>query len=143
MGLQTEWLQKEKRSVFESNDDHGDMHMEEYVDIIRDALEYNFGIMITKNLGQINYRVDSNQKYFHGFVDVWWLLDDGGLSLLVPYLMSEDSYWRSVTVGNNNQCGIRLFLVTDELVGSSKDDSIHETFVCGANRDVAKLLKDL
>merc|ERR1719494_1511531 len=31
MGLQTEWLQKEKRSVFESTDDHGDIHMQEYV----------------------------------------------------------------------------------------------------------------
>jgi len=142
MGLQTEWLKKE-RSVFTSPDNSGEKHMGEYVDIIRDALSYNFGIMITKNLGQINYRIDSDAKYFHGFVDVWWLLDDGGLSLLVPYLMSEDQYWRSVTVGNTNQCGIRLFLVTDELVGSTKDGSIHETFVCGANTDVAKLLKDL
>jgi len=142
MGLQTEWLRKES-SAFESPDDSAGTNMQEYVDIIRDALSYNFGIMITKNLGQINYRIDSDAKYFHGFVDVWWLLDDGGLSLLVPYLMSEDQYWRNVTVGKNSTCGIRLFLVTDELVGSSKDGANHETFVCGANTDVAKLLKDL
>ena len=25
-------------------------------------------------------------------IDVWWLVDDGGLSLLVPYLMSQHPY---------------------------------------------------
>ncbi|ETO14721.1 hypothetical protein RFI_22649, partial [Reticulomyxa filosa] len=27
-------------------------------------------------------------------IDVWWLLDDGGLSLLVPHILSIDRFWR-------------------------------------------------
>ncbi|ETO06623.1 hypothetical protein RFI_30769 [Reticulomyxa filosa] len=30
-------------------------------------------------------------------IDVWWLLDDGGLSLLVPHILSIDQFWRKLS----------------------------------------------
>ncbi|CAI9727615.1 solute carrier family 12 member 3-like isoform X1 [Octopus vulgaris] len=34
-----------------------------------------------------------NEKQKKGTIDVWWLFDDGGLTLLIPYLISLESNW--------------------------------------------------
>ena len=36
-----------------------------------------------------------------GTIDVWWLFDDGGLTILIPYLLSIHSYWKD--------CKLRIF----------------------------------
>ena len=36
-----------------------------------------------------------------GTIDVWWLWDDGGLTILIPYLLSTHSYWKG--------CKLRIF----------------------------------
>lgn len=33
------------------------------------------------------------RKQRKGTIDVWWLYDDGGLTMLVPYLLSTRSNW--------------------------------------------------
>jgi solute carrier family 12 sodium/potassium/chloride transporter 2 len=38
-----------------------------------------------------------------GYIDVWWIHDDGGLTLLLPYILSKHKYW------NQNQ--LRVFTV--------------------------------
>lgn len=49
--------------------------------------------------------------YFHikkpeGQIDVWWLYDDGGLTILIPYILSLRSHWSS--------CKIRVFALTNQ-----------------------------
>ncbi|XP_029944241.1 solute carrier family 12 member 3-like [Salarias fasciatus] len=39
-------------------------------------------------------------------IDVYWIADDGGLTLLVPYLLTRRRHWRS--------CKVRVFIVGDE-----------------------------
>ena len=29
-----------------------------------------------------------------GHIDVWWLFDDGGLTVLIPYLLAQSRYWK-------------------------------------------------
>ena len=36
-----------------------------------------------------------------GYIDVWWLYDDGGLTILLPHILSLSSYWRG--------CKLRIF----------------------------------
>ncbi|XP_006815511.1 solute carrier family 12 member 2-like [Saccoglossus kowalevskii] len=64
----------------------------------------------TKHLTDEEYEIDSKilRKItrFHGSqgkgtIDIWWLYDDGGLTLLVPYLLSQRSQWE--------KCPIRIF----------------------------------
>ena len=45
-----------------------------------------------------------HKKYHNGFVDVWWLFDDGGLTILLPYLIMQRKYW--------NKCKLRIFIQT-------------------------------
>ncbi|UYV78148.1 SLC12A1 [Cordylochernes scorpioides] len=40
-----------------------------------------------------------------GTVDIWWLYDDGGLTLLVPYLLSQRQLWKS--------CRVRVMVPAD------------------------------
>uniref|UniRef100_A0A672I4U1 Solute carrier family 12 member 2 n=1 Tax=Salarias fasciatus TaxID=181472 RepID=A0A672I4U1_SALFA len=42
------------------------------------------------------------QKQGKGTVDVWWLFDDGGLTLLIPYLLTNKKRWKD--------CKIRVFI---------------------------------
>lgn len=45
-----------------------------------------------------------HRKYQKGFVDVWWTYDDGGLSVLIPYLLLQKKYWQ--------KCKLRIFIQT-------------------------------
>ncbi|XP_021446137.2 solute carrier family 12 member 2 isoform X1 [Oncorhynchus mykiss] len=42
------------------------------------------------------------RKQGKGTVDVWWLFDDGGLTLLIPYLLTNKKKWKD--------CKIRVFI---------------------------------
>lgn len=34
----------------------------------------------------------------NGIIDVWWLYDDGGLTLLIPYLLTNQASYLEVNV---------------------------------------------
>lgn len=42
------------------------------------------------------------KKQGKGTIDVWWLFDDGGLTLLIPYLLTNKKKWKD--------CKIRVFI---------------------------------
>lgn len=46
-----------------------------------------------------------NRKQGKGTIDVWWLYDDGGLTILLPYILSTRSNW--------SQCKIRVFALSN------------------------------
>ena len=49
------------------------------------------------------------------FIDIYWLYDDGGLTVLIPYILSERKKWRN--------CKLRVFVVIDK---HSNDSHITE-----------------
>ncbi|CAH1407142.1 unnamed protein product [Nezara viridula] len=52
----------------------------------------------THHLAAITYFRRKQQK---GFIDVWWLYDDGGLTLLIPHILSTRSQY--------SECKLRIF----------------------------------
>jgi solute carrier family 12 sodium/potassium/chloride transporter 2 len=42
------------------------------------------------------------------FIDIWWLYDDGGLTLLVPYILSKRKLWKN--------CQLRVFTIVDKQI---------------------------
>lgn len=55
-------------------------------------------------------REDIEMNYFNikqekGLIDVWWLYDDGGLTMLLPYIINMRSNWA--------KCKIRIFALTN------------------------------
>ncbi|KAF7492611.1 Solute carrier family 12 member 2 [Sarcoptes scabiei] len=45
-------------------------------------------------------------KQQKGFIDVWWLYDDGGLTLLLPYIIRTHSHWKN--------CKLRIFALVNK-----------------------------
>lgn len=55
---------------------------------------------------RITTEVENSMNFFtkkqdKGTIDVWWLYDDGGLTMLLPYIISTRSNWA--------HCKIRIF----------------------------------
>jgi len=86
-----------------------DIDCSEYVEILRDSLLYGYGVMVCHGLCDLEkYRkIDWNlQGCFENVIDVWWIADDGGLILLIPYVMCRCTYWK--------KCKVRINLIKDE-----------------------------
>ena len=45
-----------------------------------------------------------------GYIDIWWILHDGGLLMLIPYLLKRHRVWKT--------CTLRLFTVVGESTNS-------------------------
>ncbi|MBN3277007.1 S12A1 protein, partial [Polyodon spathula] len=59
------------------------------------------------HVGDINQRLmeastQFKKKQGKGNIDVWWLFDDGGLTLLIPYILTTRKKWKD--------CKIRVFM---------------------------------
>ncbi|XP_028043473.1 bumetanide-sensitive sodium-(potassium)-chloride cotransporter [Bombyx mandarina] len=63
------------------------------------------GIELSKD--QLTQMSIFKRKQESGTVDVWWLYDDGGLTILLPYIISQRSAW-----GN---CKLRIFALANRL----------------------------
>jgi len=46
------------------------------------------------------------RKQKKGYIDVWWLYDDGGLTLLLPFLLSTRGQWKG--------CQLRVFALANK-----------------------------
>ncbi|OWF48421.1 solute carrier family 12 member 2-like isoform X2 [Mizuhopecten yessoensis] len=57
-------------------------------------------LLMSENRLRQQNRFAKKQK--KGTIDVWWLFDDGGLTLLIPYILTTKLYW-----GN---CRLRIFI---------------------------------
>merc|ERR1719334_1170753 len=80
--------------------------------------------MIGKFRGMIRHQIDTKSDGVSiesksevnvdgsSFIDVWWLIDDGGLTVLLPYLMKLHSFW--------GRCKLRLNVISDSNVLSSE-----------------------
>ncbi|KAG7300510.1 hypothetical protein JYU34_016140 [Plutella xylostella] len=73
----------------------------------------SFGNTVRRALGHAAARrassftsVEAFTKRQNGSVDVWWLYDDGGLTLLLPYILSTRRAWAS--------CPLRVFTLTNK-----------------------------
>uniref|UniRef100_A0A8C7XRD7 Solute carrier family 12 member 3 n=1 Tax=Oryzias sinensis TaxID=183150 RepID=A0A8C7XRD7_9TELE len=122
---------------FKNNWSDGDMRdVENYINIIHDAFDLQFGVVILRLLDGLDIShiqgpehvvlmcflvatdiksplsltdqrlLESSQQFKKkqgkGSIDVWWLFDDGGLTLLIPYLLTNRSKW--------GDCRIRVFI---------------------------------
>ncbi|RVE49975.1 hypothetical protein evm_005443 [Chilo suppressalis] len=61
------------------------------------------GVEISKD--QLSQMTIFQRKQEPGFIDVWWLYDDGGLTMLLPYIISQRSAWA--------HCKLRIFALAN------------------------------
>ncbi|EQC36452.1 hypothetical protein SDRG_05907 [Saprolegnia diclina VS20] len=80
--------------------------LDAYVDMLHEIINCKKALLLAKGLASFPSNDDSRR----GTVDIWWVLHDGGLLLLIPYLLRLHFVWRKTK--------LRLFTVV-----SMKEDA--------------------
>ncbi|KAE9421443.1 hypothetical protein Angca_002249, partial [Angiostrongylus cantonensis] len=65
-----------------------------FVSAIRTCSAAKCAILVPKNVDQFPA---SNVKVF-GYLDVWWVVHDGGLLMLLPFLLKQHKTWKNVSI---------------------------------------------
>lgn len=73
---------------------------EEFFRTLGTAFDANFSVTVLRHLDRF-MQVDRK-----GTVDVWWLADDGGLTLLLPYLLCREKQWKNAQLRIMTLCFI-------------------------------------
>uniref|UniRef100_A0A8C4NKE0 Solute carrier family 12 member 7b n=1 Tax=Eptatretus burgeri TaxID=7764 RepID=A0A8C4NKE0_EPTBU len=84
-----------------------------FIDTIRVATMAQNALLVAKNLAMFPGRSD---RFTEGTIDVWWIVHDGGLLMLLPFLLQQDKVWR--------KCKMRIFTVAqleDNSIQMKKD----------------------
>jgi len=76
--------------------------LQDYVGTIQDAFRMKMGVVVPRNVEQIQW---GTCPELEGRIDVWWLIDDGGLTVLLPHIMKMHKAWA--------KCDVRLMIVCE------------------------------
>ncbi|XP_078009425.1 solute carrier family 12 member 7 isoform X2 [Phascolarctos cinereus] len=84
-----------------------------FVDTVRDTTTAQQALLVAKNIDKF----PPNQERFRGgHIDVWWIVHDGGMLMLLPFLLRQHKVWR--------KCRMRIFTVAqmdDNSIQMKKD----------------------
>lgn len=81
------------------------MATREYIQISREAFFLKMGVIILRRAPQL--RVWPNAYDSSNTINVWWLADDGGLTILVPHLLKLHKMWK--------KCKLKIHMVQASL----------------------------
>jgi len=70
-----------------------------FVDTVRYAASAKMALLVPKGILQY----PSNDKSIEGVIDIWWIVHDGGLLMLLPFLLKQHRTWK--------QCRLRIFTI--------------------------------
>lgn len=83
-----------------------------FLQTVRNVTAARMALLVPKG---INFFPDSSEK-ISGTIDVWWIVHDGGLLMLLPFLLKQHRTWKN--------CKIRIFTVAqmeDNSIQMKKD----------------------
>ncbi|KAF4024540.1 hypothetical protein G4228_016353 [Cervus hanglu yarkandensis] len=84
-----------------------------FVDTVRDTTAAQQALLVAKNVDLFPH---NQQRFSSGHIDVWWIVHDGGLLMLLPFLLRQHKVWR--------RCQMRIFTVAqvdDNSIQMKKD----------------------
>eukprot|EP00466_Bigelowiella_natans_P021009 jgi/Bigna1/87190/estExt_fgenesh1_pg.C_170175 len=111
LGYKEDWKNEMRMEEKKLASDTGDLTVNNYVDMIRDGFKMGMGVMVCRNLKKLewNYEAETTDKT----IDIYWLVDDGGLTLLIPYILSLHVWWQQRTGAGERKVPLQLILVGD------------------------------
>jgi len=78
-----------------------------FVDAIRHAASGKMALLVPKGIQQY----PDNLEVVEGVIDIWWIVHDGGLLMLLPFLLKQHRTWK--------KCRLRIFTIAQ-----MEDDSM-------------------
>ncbi|XP_026990733.1 solute carrier family 12 member 6-like isoform X1 [Tachysurus fulvidraco] len=84
-----------------------------FINTVRLTTAAHLALLVPKN---ISLFPTNSEPYTEGYIDVWWIVHDGGMLMLLPFLLRQHKVWR--------KCGMRIFTVAqmeDNSIQMKKD----------------------
>lgn len=84
-----------------------------FINTVRVTTAAHLALMVPKN---ISLFPSNSEPCTEGYIDVWWIVHDGGMLMLLPFLLRQHKVWR--------KCGMRIFTVAqmeDNSIQMKKD----------------------
>uniref|UniRef100_K7FPF4 Solute carrier family 12 member 7 n=1 Tax=Pelodiscus sinensis TaxID=13735 RepID=K7FPF4_PELSI len=84
-----------------------------FVDTVRETTAAQHALLVAKN---IDLFPANQERFSEGNMDVWWIVHDGGMLMLLPFLLRQHKVWR--------KCKMRIFTVAqmdDNSIQMKKD----------------------
>lgn len=87
--------------------------MKNFIEIVRETTAGQMALLVPKN---ISAYPSNGERFTEGHIDVWWIVHDGGMLMLLPFLLRQHKVWR--------KCKMRIFTVAqmdDNSIQMKKD----------------------
>ncbi|CAJ1085899.1 solute carrier family 12 member 6-like isoform X1 [Xyrichtys novacula] len=84
-----------------------------FINTVRVTTAAHLALLVPKN---ISLFPTNSEPCTEGWIDVWWIVHDGGMLMLLPFLLRQHKVWR--------KCGMRIFTVAqmeDNSIQMKKD----------------------
>ncbi|XP_010741922.1 solute carrier family 12 member 7 isoform X3 [Larimichthys crocea] len=84
-----------------------------FIETVRETTAAHQALLVAKN---IDHFPENHERLKEGSIDVWWIVHDGGLLMLLPFLLSQHKVWK--------KCKMRIFTVAqmdDNSIQMKKD----------------------
>ncbi|XP_056382421.1 solute carrier family 12 member 4 isoform X2 [Hyla sarda] len=84
-----------------------------FIETVRCTTAAHLALMVPKN---VSFYPSNHERYLEGNIDVWWIVHDGGMLMLLPFLLKQHKVWK--------KCRIRIFTVAqmdDNSIQMKKD----------------------
>uniref|UniRef100_A0A3Q2D3C5 Solute carrier family 12 member 6 n=1 Tax=Cyprinodon variegatus TaxID=28743 RepID=A0A3Q2D3C5_CYPVA len=84
-----------------------------FINTVRVTTAAHLALLVPKN---ISLFPSNNEPSTEGYIDVWWIVHDGGMLMLLPFLLRQHKVWR--------KCRMRIFTVAqmeDNSIQMKKD----------------------
>ncbi|XP_074555013.1 solute carrier family 12 member 6 [Halichoeres trimaculatus] len=102
MGWPQAWRQSEDPQAWKT-----------FINTVRVTTAAHLALLVPKN---ISLFPTNSEPSTDGYIDVWWIVHDGGMLMLLPFLLRQHKVWR--------KCGMRIFTVAqmeDNSIQMKKD----------------------
>ncbi|KAL1007443.1 hypothetical protein UPYG_G00086820 [Umbra pygmaea] len=84
-----------------------------FINTVRCTTAAHLALMVPKN---VSFYPSNHERFTEGTIDVWWIVHDGGMLMLLPFLLKQHKVWR--------KCKMRIFTVAqmdDNSIQMKKD----------------------
>ncbi|XP_016352189.1 solute carrier family 12 member 5-like [Sinocyclocheilus anshuiensis] len=84
-----------------------------FIELVRETTAASKALLVPKNISAFP---SNGERFTEGQIDVWWIVHDGGMLMLLPFLLRQHKVWR--------KCKMRIFTVAqmdDNSIQMKKD----------------------
>ncbi|XP_045065487.1 solute carrier family 12 member 5-like isoform X2 [Coregonus clupeaformis] len=84
-----------------------------FIEVVRETTAASMALLVPKNIAAYP---SNGERFTEGHIDVWWIVHDGGMLMLLPFLLCQHKVWR--------KCKMRIFTVAqmdDNSIQMKKD----------------------